>query len=419
MSPLSQCLPTTRHSAGGASERAVGQHAGVVGVVERGADVVAHPAVDGDVVAHQRRARRAAGAQPHRLDRADLVERDRAGPGDRPAGLDREPRHGQAELGALGARRSSRSRAAMSPGLTGSSSDEVGDAEAAAEVELVEQLARWPRGPAPSRPTTRCAATSKPAVSKICEPMWLCSPVSSQAPARRITRTAAVERVAGGQREAELLVLVRGGDELVGVRLDADGRADQHRHRRAAGRHAAARQRHQPVDLVEGVDDDVPDPGVDGQLQLDQRLVVAVQRDPLGREAGGQREGELVAAAGVQVQAVVGDPAGDLAAEERLRRVVDVGAGEGVAKSAARPRKSASSSTNSGVPCVAGELGDRPAAQVQLAVDPLAPSAARRAGRARRGRPAARRRPVGVRQMLAVQRTRRVARRVATSAPGR
>ena len=24
-------------------------------------------------------------------------------------------------------------------------------------------------------PTTRCAAASKPAVSKICEPMWLCA----------------------------------------------------------------------------------------------------------------------------------------------------------------------------------------------------------------------------------------------------
>ena len=43
----------------------------------------------------------------------------------------------------------------------------------------------------PSRPTTRCAAASKPAVSKICEPMWLCSPVSCSA-GSRMTRTAAV-----------------------------------------------------------------------------------------------------------------------------------------------------------------------------------------------------------------------------------
>jgi hypothetical protein len=39
----------------------------------------------------------------------------------------------------------------------------------------------------------------------------------------------------------------------------------------------------------------VADAGVDGQLQLDEGLVVAVQRDPLGREAGGQGEGQLVA----------------------------------------------------------------------------------------------------------------------------
>ena len=73
------------------------------------------------------------------------------------------------------------------------------------------------------------------------------------------TRRGGLERVAGGQREAELLVLVRGRDELVGVRLDAHGRPDQHRHGRAPAGHAAARQGHQPVDLVEGVDDDVPD----------------------------------------------------------------------------------------------------------------------------------------------------------------
>jgi hypothetical protein len=105
--------------------------------------------------------------------------------------------------------------------------------------------------------------------------------------------------VSGGEGEAELLVLVRGGDELVGVCLDADRGADQHRHGRASGSHPGSGQWQQPVDLVEGVDHDVPDPGVHGEPQLVDRLVVAVQRDPLGREAGGQREAQLVAAAGV------------------------------------------------------------------------------------------------------------------------
>ena len=53
-------------------------------------------------------------------------------------------------------------------------------------------------------------------------------------------RTAS-RRLAAGEREAELLVLVRGRDELVGVRLDADRDAHQHRlPRRPRSRAAAA-----------------------------------------------------------------------------------------------------------------------------------------------------------------------------------
>ena len=45
-------------------------------------------------------------------------------------------------------------------------------------------------------PTTRCAATSKPAVSKICEPMCECSPANTspgQAMTRRTASSAAPE----------------------------------------------------------------------------------------------------------------------------------------------------------------------------------------------------------------------------------
>ena len=37
-----------------------------------------------------------------------------------------------------------------------------------------------------------------------------------------------VDRRSPGQRETELLVLVCGGDEFVGMRFDADGQSDQH-----------------------------------------------------------------------------------------------------------------------------------------------------------------------------------------------
>ena len=87
---------------------------------------------------------------------------------------------------------------------------------------------------------------------------------------------------------------------------------------------ASPRDLSQPLDLVEGVDDDRPDPCGDGLAQLGDRLVVAVHADPLGREPGGKRDGELAAGAHVQAQALLGDPAGDRGAEERLAGVVDV-----------------------------------------------------------------------------------------------
>ena len=76
-------------------ERPGGQQAGVVGVVERGADVVAHAAVDGDV------GRGSPPSSVDLLDGADLVERDGRRPDDRPARLDRRAAARQARAAAL------------------------------------------------------------------------------------------------------------------------------------------------------------------------------------------------------------------------------------------------------------------------------------------------------------------------------
>ena len=62
-----------------------------------------------------------------------------------------------------------------------------------------------------------------------------------------------VERVAAADREPELLVLVGGRDELMGVRFHADRQADQHARPDAV---VGARDRRQPFDLVERVHDD-------------------------------------------------------------------------------------------------------------------------------------------------------------------
>ena len=245
----------------------------------------------------------------------------------------------------------------------------------------------------PSRPTTRCAAASNPAVSKICEPMWLCRPVSCSAGSPDHPHGRG-QRVAGGQREAELLVLVGGRDELVGVRLDADGRPDEHRHRRAARRHPRGGQRGQPLDLVEGVEHEWPIPAR-RQPQLDQRLVVAVQRDPLGGEAGAPGRGRARCRCRRPGAGRRRRSSGHLAAEERFGRVVHVGVLERGGEVGGRAAEVALVEHEQRGAVLAGELGDRPPAEVQLAVDPL--RRARPHVRVERARapPAGHRRPYG------------------------
>ncbi len=111
--------------------------------------------------------------------------------------------------------------------------------------------------------TTRCAATSKPAVSKICEPICECRPDE-------------LERIGGddlghgsfgiaaSQAEAELLILVRGRDVFVGVRLDPDRYAHEHALRPSGG----AGQCRQPVYFGERIHDDASDARRDGATQF-------------------------------------------------------------------------------------------------------------------------------------------------------
>ena len=235
--------------------------------------------------------------------------------------------------------------------------------------------------------------------------MWLCSPVSSRCGSRMI-RTAAVSASPVASEKPNFWSSWAVAMNSWVCASMPDGRADEHRHRGAAGRHPGRGHRHQPVDLVERVDDDVPDPGVDGQLQFHDRLVVAVQGDPLGREARGQRQAQLVAAAGVQVQAVLGHPPRDLPAEERLRGVVHVGAVEGGGELRGPAAEVVLVEDEQRRAVRAGQLGDRPAAQVQLAVDPLRrPRPDVRVERAEVRRRRARRRGLGD---VPVQRPRRV-----------
>ena len=103
-------------------------------------------------------------------------------------------------------------------------------------------------------------------------------------------------------------------------------RLDAHRHPHQYVLHDARRTGDlvEPLDLGHRVQHDVADPGLCRSGQLIDGFVVAVQGDSLGREVGVQRDGELAAAAYVQRQAFLVDPARHLGAQERLGRVADV-----------------------------------------------------------------------------------------------
>ncbi len=176
--------------------------------------------------------------------------------------------------------------------------------------------------------------------------MCECRPRSSRTSSARI-RVDRLGRRPAGQREAELLVLVRGGDVLVGVRLDADGDPDHHLGRRCVSRAIAVSR---SISSNESTTIR-PTPASTARRSSGVGLVVAVQADPLRRHAGAQRHGQLAAGADVEAQPLLGDDADDRLAEERLARVEDVRAGERVAGSRRhRARKSASSRTYAGVP---------------------------------------------------------------------
>src|SRR5665213_655088 len=74
------------------------------------------------------------------------------------------------------------------------------------------------------------------------------------------------------ERKSELLVFVRSRNELVRMRLDPDGGANKNRGPDAAG----AGYLDQSIDLIERIDDDPADTGIDRLRDLRHRFVVAV-----------------------------------------------------------------------------------------------------------------------------------------------
>ena len=80
-------------------------------------------------------------------------------------------------------------------------------------------------------------------------------------------------------------------------------------------------ERVEAVELVERVDDDATDPAAAGHPQLVEALVVAVQHEAVGGEAGRERDVQLSPGGDVEPQPLLVDQAGHGKAEKRFGRV--------------------------------------------------------------------------------------------------
>ena len=107
----------------------------------------------------------------------------------------------------------------------------------------------------------------------------------------------------------------------MGLGLDAGGDAEED----LGGGEAVGDEGVEPVELVEAVDDDPADAGLDRFPQLGRRLVVAMEGDPVGGDAGREADVELAAAGHVEAEAFLVDQPGHGPAEERLGGVDGVG----------------------------------------------------------------------------------------------
>ena len=139
--------------------------------------------------------------------------------------------------------------------------------------------------------------------------MWTCRPSRRR---RSEPRRRSIARRASAGREAELRVVLAGGDRGVGVGPHAGDHA--HEHALLVGHEAL-----EAVDVVEVVDHDRADARVDRAPEVLVGLRVAVQVDARGVDARRQRVHQLAGPGDVAAQALLGDRAQDRRARERLR----------------------------------------------------------------------------------------------------
>src|SRR4051812_34068166 len=190
------------------------ERGGVVRVVQRGADVVAHAAVDADV-----------GPQAGELlDRADFVERDRARADERTPGLDRKTRYGEACVATLAMH-----DLAQALGRIANHHRKVrfgiGNAEAPTEVELLELHCVLGAPLHEQADHAMCSERDPLRLKDLrADVRMYADELERRQPDGAAYRFGSCAR---GQREPELLVLLTRGDVLMCMRLDAGGDSKQ------------------------------------------------------------------------------------------------------------------------------------------------------------------------------------------------
>ena len=248
---------------GGAAAR--GDAGGELRAVQGGAGVVAHAAVDAHIQA-LRAARRVRPAWSFRLRRASRR------PGRRSPGRVRT-------RGSASGCRAPRTRARRRP--RSRRRDPRWASGRRPRCRRCRNRRRGSgRGSSPPSSRAACSSTSraadsrKPAVPKICEPMWQCSPTNCSPASLADARD---ERRGFVEGEAELLVLVRRREEVVGLGVHAAVDAHEHGLGRRRARSTIGGE---PLDLDRAVDHDRADADLDGALELGHALVVAVEAEP-------------------------------------------------------------------------------------------------------------------------------------------
>ena len=298
------------HKDGGRGGCPAGDAHGVVGRVQRGADIVAHAAVDAHVLACGR------SIDHHVLDRADGVQRRGGRTDNRASRLDGDDRNRDAEPRALPRDDVREPRGDLLQRQCDVDA-RVRDAEAAAEIQLGDRAALQQARVQLEQPVRRLG---EPVCSEDLGADVGVQAEESEAPLRADCRHG-IRGIREG--DTELLILPRGGQVFVGVREHPAVDAQPHRlHDAVTGGRLG-----DPLDLDDAVDDQHPDTGTDSPVDLCERLVVAVEAEAVWRDTGRERDGEFASAADIDVEAGLGDPAGDLGAEERLARVVHLGGG--------------------------------------------------------------------------------------------